>query len=102
MDGKKRAYGRRLADYFAAGFPARKDWDLDYYTFFALEQHVKRILIDKPAAAAIKGIKNSGTSELGRWWADALATDTEEIDEILEEANHQRAIARARNKKRPF
>ena len=95
MDGKKRESRRELADYFECGGPLRPGCDLTYEDYVGVLLNKHRILTQR-SVSFLAAINAATDAPLDESWADAVADDRSEIEEILSEANRQRAANRAR------
>lgn len=68
-----------------------------YLVWFRLVLNLERVKLHA-AVAHLRGQSAVGNQQLGPEWADAIASDWSEVDELLVEANTQRDFARQRMK----
>ncbi len=76
----------------------RPGWVMTYEDYVGIVLNRGRILTQR-AVAVLAAINASGDDDLDASWADAVAEDATEIEEILGEANRQRAQNRSRRRR---
>lgn len=95
-DGGGKNAGRELSDFVACyGFPS--GFQLTYQNYLRLVLNIGRVRFQH-AIAVTRGLAASGVHRLDEEWADAIAVDESEVDELLWDINSARDVARHRMK----
>lgn len=92
MDRKKKETCRELSNVLSTFHISRPP--LSYEEYVGLVLNLDRVWLIQSINAARGAALANGSDDLDRAWADALAVDPAEVDEILFQANKARMEAR--------